>query len=90
MPHFISALQNPCGFTFCIVILDMKSSSIAKVRLSCEEIEFDQYLEHINRDLAQRLVGLECRKRILNPGHILASNPGLADIFSLGGFKNEI
>ncbi len=90
MPHFISALPNPCGFTFCIVILDMMSSRIAKVRLSHEEIEFDQYLEHINGDLAQRIVGRECRKRILNAGHILTSNPGLIDIFSLGGFKNEI
>ena len=89
MLHFISPLQNPCGFTFFIVILDMKSSRIAKVRLTCK-IELVQYLEHINGDLAQRIVGFECRKRILNPGHILASKPGLADIFSSGGFKNEI
>ena len=86
----MSALQNPCGFTFCIVILDMMSSRIAKVRLSHEEIEFDQYLEHINGDLALRIVGGQCRKRILHPDHILASNPGLTDIFSLGAFNNEI
>lgn len=90
MPHFISALQNPWGFTFCIVILDMKSSRSAKVRLGHEEIEFVQYLEHINGELAQRIVGVEWRKRIFNQGHILASNPGLTDFFSFGGFSNEI
>ena len=68
----------------------MMSSRIAKVRLSHEEIEFDQYLEHINGDVAQRIVGGECRKRILSAGHILASNPGLTDIFSLGEFNNEM
>jgi hypothetical protein len=59
----------------------MKSSRIAKVSLRHEDLEFDQYLEHINGDLAQRIVGVECRKRILNAGHILASNPGLTDNF---------
>jgi hypothetical protein len=68
----------------------MKSSRIAKVKLGHEEIEFVQYLEHINGDLAQRIVGVEWRKRILNPGHILASIPGLTDFFSFGGFNNEI
>jgi hypothetical protein len=66
------------------------SSRNVKVRLSHEEIEFDQYLEHISGDLALRIVGRECRKRIFNAGHILASNPGLTDIISLGEFNNEI
>jgi hypothetical protein len=57
MPHFISALQNPWGFTFCIVILDMKSSRIVKVRLGHEEIEFVQYLERINGELGRELLG---------------------------------
>jgi hypothetical protein len=65
----------------------MKSSRIAKVKLGHEEIEFVQYLEHINGDLAQRV---EWRKRILNPGYFLASIPGLTDFFSFGGFNNEI
>lgn len=68
----------------------MMSSRFAEVRLSHEEIEFDQYLEHIDGDLAQRIAGAECRTRILNISHILAPILGLIDIFSLGGFKNEI
>jgi hypothetical protein len=68
----------------------MMSSRLAKVRLSHEEKEFDQYLEHIDGDLAKRIAGAECRNRILNVSHILAPNPGLIDIFSLGGIKNDM
>jgi hypothetical protein len=43
----------------------------------------------MNGDLAQSIVGAVLKNRILNAGHILAPNPELKDLFSLGGSKNE-
>jgi hypothetical protein len=65
------------------------SSRLAKVRLIHEAMEPDQYVEHMNGDLAQSIVGAVLRNRILNAGHILAPNPESKDLFSLGGSKNE-
>lgn len=67
----------------------MMSSRLAKVRLIHDATESDQCVEHMNGDLAQSIVGAVLRNRILNAGHILAPNPELKDLFSLGGSKNE-
>jgi hypothetical protein len=42
------------------------SSRLAKVRLIHEAMEPDQYVEHMNGDLAQSIVGAVLRNRILN------------------------
>ena len=90
MAHFISALQNPWNYTSCIVILNMMLSRIAKIRLNHEEIGFDQHLEYHYCDFVQSMVPGVYSKSILTGARILALNPRLTEIFSVGGFNNEI
>ncbi len=74
MAHFISALQNPWGYTSCIVILNMMLSRIAKIRLNHEEIGFEQYLEYTYCDFVQCIVAGVYSKSILTGTRILTLN----------------